>query len=166
MKIMKFFHQALIDEMTKSFKLYLTKSKDCKCSLISPNHIESFPSCYPTTKKRISYSLCSKRFYSKKELSCSDDFGSRTISCDAQDLATMTSVEVGGPPIGARCGGYVVGETVKLLKELNVFYEYDIILFDVLGDVVCGGFATPLNYADYCVIITNNGFGAPTNIHR
>lgn len=67
-------------------------------------------------------------------------------------------VESGGPPAGAGCGGYVVGETVKLLKELNAFYEYDVILFDVLGDVVCGGFAAPLNYADYCLIITDNGF--------
>jgi light-independent protochlorophyllide reductase subunit L len=33
-------------------------------------------------------------------------------------------------------------------------------LFDVLGDVVCGGFAAPLNYADYCLIITDNGFDA------
>jgi light-independent protochlorophyllide reductase subunit L len=69
-------------------------------------------------------------------------------------------VEAGGPPAGAGCGGYVVGETVKLLKELNAFYEYDIILFDVLGDVVCGGFAAPLNYADYCIIVTDNGFDA------
>jgi light-independent protochlorophyllide reductase subunit L len=69
-------------------------------------------------------------------------------------------VESGGPPAGAGCGGYVVGETVKLLKELNAFYEYDIILFDVLGDVVCGGFAAPLNYADYCLIVTDNGFDA------
>lgn len=67
-------------------------------------------------------------------------------------------VEAGGPPAGAGCGGYVVGETVKLLKELNAFYEYDIILFDVLGDVVCGGFAAPLNYSDYCLIVTDNGF--------
>nr|WLG71291.1 photochlorophyllide reductase subunit L [Chlorophyceae sp. KF-2023a] len=69
-------------------------------------------------------------------------------------------VEAGGPPAGAGCGGYVVGETVKLLKELNAFYEYDIVLFDVLGDVVCGGFAAPLNYADYCIIVTDNGFDA------
>lgn len=67
-------------------------------------------------------------------------------------------VEAGGPPAGAGCGGYVVGETVKLLKELNAFEEYDVILFDVLGDVVCGGFAAPLNYADYCLIVTDNGF--------
>ena len=69
-------------------------------------------------------------------------------------------VEAGGPPAGSGCGGYVVGETVKLLKELNAFDEYDVILFDVLGDVVCGGFAAPLNYADYCLIITDNGFDA------
>ncbi len=69
-------------------------------------------------------------------------------------------IEAGGPPAGAGCGGYVVGETVKLLKELNAFYEYDIILFDVLGDVVYGGFTTPSNYADYCIIITDNGFDA------
>lgn len=69
-------------------------------------------------------------------------------------------VEAGGPPAGAGCGGYVVGETVKLLKELNAFDEYDVILFDVLGDVVCGGFAAPLNYANYCLIITDNGFDA------
>ena len=77
-----------------------------------------------------------------------------------QGFGGVDCVEAGGPPAGAGCGGYVVGETVKLLKELNAFYEYDIILFDVLGDVVCGGFAAPLNYADYCIIITDNGFDA------
>lgn len=75
-----------------------------------------------------------------------------------QGYGTVDSVEAGGPPAGAGCGGYVVGETVKLLKELNAFFEYDVILFDVLGDVVCGGFAAPLNYADYCLIVTDNGF--------
>ena len=77
-----------------------------------------------------------------------------------QGYGEVHCVEAGGPPAGAGCGGYVVGETVKLLKELNAFYEYDVILFDVLGDVVCGGFAAPLNYADYCIIVTDNGFDA------
>lgn len=67
-------------------------------------------------------------------------------------------VESGGPPAGSGCGGYVIGETVKLLKELNAFYQYDIILFDVLGDIVCGGFAAPLNYSDYCLITADNSF--------
>nr|YP_010987513.1 protochlorophyllide reductase iron protein subunit [Hydrocytium acuminatum]WOR09558.1 protochlorophyllide reductase iron protein subunit [Hydrocytium acuminatum] len=77
-----------------------------------------------------------------------------------EGYAGVHCVEAGGPPAGAGCGGYVVGETVKLLKELNAFHTYDIILFDVLGDVVCGGFAAPLNYADYCIIVTDNGFDA------
>lgn len=77
-----------------------------------------------------------------------------------QGYGGVDCVEAGGPPAGAGCGGYVVGETVKLLKELNAFDEYDVILFDVLGDVVCGGFAAPLNYADYCLIVTDNGFDA------
>jgi light-independent protochlorophyllide reductase subunit L len=77
-----------------------------------------------------------------------------------QGYEGVDCVEAGGPPAGAGCGGYVVGETVKLLKELNAFYEYDVILFDVLGDVVCGGFAAPLNYSDYCIIVTDNGFDA------
>ncbi|MGP0129156.1 MAG: ferredoxin:protochlorophyllide reductase (ATP-dependent) iron-sulfur ATP-binding protein [cyanobacterium endosymbiont of Rhopalodia musculus] len=74
--------------------------------------------------------------------------------------AGVDCVEAGGPPAGLGCGGYVVGETVKLLKELNAFDEYDVIIFDVLGDVVCGGFAAPLNYADYCLIVTDNSFDA------
>lgn len=77
-----------------------------------------------------------------------------------QGYGGVDCVEAGGPPAGAGCGGFVVGETTKLLKELNSFYEYDVILFDVLGDVVCGGFAAPLNYADYCIIVTDNGFDA------
>ena len=80
--------------------------------------------------------------------------------CIYQGYGGVDCVEAGGPPAGAGCGGYVVGETVKLLKELNAFFEYDIILFDVLGDVVCGGFAAPLNYSDYCIIVTDNGFDA------
>nr|AJE61703.1 protochlorophyllide reductase iron protein subunit [Plagiogyria glauca] len=75
-------------------------------------------------------------------------------------------VEAGGPPAGAGCGGYVVGETVKLLKESNAFYEYDAISFDVSGDVVRGGFAAPSNYADYRIIITDNGFDAPFAANR
>ncbi len=73
-------------------------------------------------------------------------------------LFNVDCVEAGGPPAGAGCGGYVVGETVKLLKELNAFYSYDVIIFDVLGDIVCGGFAAPLNYSDYCLITTDDSF--------
>ncbi|MCX7203207.1 MAG: ferredoxin:protochlorophyllide reductase (ATP-dependent) iron-sulfur ATP-binding protein [Burkholderiales bacterium] len=57
-------------------------------------------------------------------------------------------VEAGGPPAGTGCGGYVVGQTVKLLKEHHLLEDTDVVIFDVLGDVVCGGFAAPLQHAD------------------
>ncbi len=73
-------------------------------------------------------------------------------------FAGIHALEAGGPPAGSGCGGYVVGEAVKLLQELGLYDRYDVILFDVLGDVVCGGFSAPLNYADYAVIIATNDF--------
>jgi len=68
--------------------------------------------------------------------------------------AGVDTLESGGPPAGSGCGGYVVGETVKLLKEFGLYHEYDVILFDV----VCGGFSAPLNYADFGIIIACNDF--------
>jgi light-independent protochlorophyllide reductase subunit L len=73
-------------------------------------------------------------------------------------FAGVDTLEAGGPPAGSGCGGYVVGETVKLLKEFGLYNKYDVIVFDVLGDVVCGGFSAPLTYADYGVIIACNDF--------
>jgi light-independent protochlorophyllide reductase subunit L len=73
-------------------------------------------------------------------------------------FAGVDTLESGGPPAGSGCGGYVVGETVKLLQEFGLYTRYDVIVFDVLGDVVCGGFSAPLNYADYGVIIACNDF--------
>ncbi|MEL7434261.1 MAG: ferredoxin:protochlorophyllide reductase (ATP-dependent) iron-sulfur ATP-binding protein [Chloroflexota bacterium] len=72
--------------------------------------------------------------------------------------AGVDTLESGGPPAGSGCGGYVVGETVKLLHEFGLYDKYDIILFDVLGDVVCGGFSAPLNHADMGLIIACNDF--------
>ena len=75
-----------------------------------------------------------------------------------QGYGGVDCVEAGGPPAGAGCGGYVVGETVKLLKELNAFYEYDVIIFDVLGDVVCGGFGLPIarDMAQKVIVVGSN----------
>ncbi|MDG1211316.1 MAG: AAA family ATPase, partial [Paracoccaceae bacterium] len=44
-------------------------------------------------------------------------------------------VEAGGPPAGTGCGGYVVGQTVKLLKQHHLLEDTDVVIFDVLGDV-------------------------------
>ncbi len=67
-------------------------------------------------------------------------------------------IEAGGPPAGTGCGGYVTGQTVKLLKEHHLLEDTDVVIFDVLGDVVCGGFAAPLQHAHYCLIVTANDF--------
>ncbi len=72
--------------------------------------------------------------------------------------AGVDTLESGGPPAGSGCGGYVVGETVKLLHQFGLYDKYDVILFDVLGDVVCGGFSAPLNHADLGLIIACNDF--------
>ncbi|MBK1735194.1 ferredoxin:protochlorophyllide reductase (ATP-dependent) iron-sulfur ATP-binding protein [Halorhodospira abdelmalekii] len=75
-------------------------------------------------------------------------------------------VEAGGPPAGTGCGGYVVGQTVKLLRQHHLFEETDVVLFDVLGDVVCGGFAAPLQYADRALIVTANDFDSIFAMNR
>jgi light-independent protochlorophyllide reductase subunit L len=75
-------------------------------------------------------------------------------------------VEAGGPPAGTGCGGYVVGQTVKLLKEHHLLEETDVVIFDVLGDVVCGGFAAPLLHADRGIIVAANDFDSIFAMNR
>ena len=75
-------------------------------------------------------------------------------------------VEAGGPPAGTGCGGYVVGQTVKLLKQHHLLDDTDVVLFDVLGDVVCGGFAAPLQHADRALIVTANDFDSIYAMNR
>jgi len=75
-------------------------------------------------------------------------------------------VEAGGPPAGTGCGGYVVGQTVKLLKQHHLLEETDVVLFDVLGDVVCGGFAAPLQHAERAVVVASNDFDSIFAMNR
>jgi light-independent protochlorophyllide reductase subunit L len=75
-------------------------------------------------------------------------------------------VEAGGPPAGTGCGGYVVGQTVKLLKEHHLLEDTDVVVFDVLGDVVCGGFASPLLHADRGLIVAANDFDSIFAMNR
>jgi nitrogenase iron protein NifH len=55
-------------------------------------------------------------------------------------------VEAGGPAPGVGCAGRGIITAVQLLKQLKVYEELDldVIIYDVLGDVVCGGFAVPI----------------------
>jgi nitrogenase iron protein NifH len=68
-------------------------------------------------------------------------------------------VEAGGPPPGIGCAGRGIITAFKKLEELNTyqFYQPDVVFYDVLGDVVCGGFAMPIRegYADNVFIVTS-----------
>lgn len=75
-------------------------------------------------------------------------------------------VEAGGPPAGTGCGGYVVGQTVKLLKEHHLLEDTDVVIFDVLGDVVCGGFASPLQHAGRALVVAANDFDSIFAMNR
>jgi light-independent protochlorophyllide reductase subunit L len=59
-----------------------------------------------------------------------------------------------------------VGQTVKLLKQHHLLEDTDVVIFDVLGDVVCGGFAAPLQHADRAVIVTANDFDSIYAMNR
>ena len=61
-------------------------------------------------------------------------------------------IETGGPTPGLGCAGRGVIATFNLLEDLELFetHQPDVVLYDVLGDVVCGGFSMPMRrgYAD------------------
>ncbi|MCQ7029630.1 nitrogenase reductase, partial [Escherichia coli] len=57
-------------------------------------------------------------------------------------------VESGGPEPGVGCAGRGIITSVNLLEQLGAYdvnqFETDYVFYDVLGDVVCGGFAMPM----------------------
>lgn len=68
-------------------------------------------------------------------------------------------VEAGGPTPGIGCAGRGIITAFEKLEELEAFSKYkpDIVIYDVLGDVVCGGFAMPIrnSYAEDVYIVTS-----------
>ena len=68
-------------------------------------------------------------------------------------------IETGGPTPGLGCAGRGIIATFQLLESLELFetVQPDIVLYDVLGDVVCGGFAAPIRegYAEKVLIVTS-----------
>ena len=68
-------------------------------------------------------------------------------------------IETGGPTPGLGCAGRGIIATFSLLEDLELFetHQPDVVLYDVLGDVVCGGFSMPMRkgYADKVFIITS-----------
>jgi nitrogenase iron protein NifH len=77
--------------------------------------------------------------------------GGRNVDC----------IEVGGPKPGVGCAGRGLGRLFEELEDMNIFDEdYDYIFYDVLGDVVCGGFAVPMRsgYAEEVYVVTSGEF--------
>jgi len=71
--------------------------------------------------------------------------------------------EAGGPEPGIGCAGRGILTTFDTLKKLGVDdLDIDVKIYDVLGDVVCGGFAVPLRgeYADGIILVTSGEFMA------
>ena len=73
--------------------------------------------------------------------------------------AGVVCVEAGGPTPGLGCAGRGIITALEKLEETGAYetYQPDIVLYDVLGDVVCGGFSMPMRkgYADQIFIITS-----------
>lgn len=71
-------------------------------------------------------------------------------------------VEAGGPKPGVGCAGRGIISTFELLEQFDLGCRYDTTLYDVLGDVVCGGFAVPIRreYADTILVVTSGEFMA------
>ena len=74
-------------------------------------------------------------------------------------FGNVLCIETGGPTPGLGCAGRGIITTFSLLEELDLFEKYqpDFVLYDVLGDVVCGGFAAPIRegYAEKVLIVTS-----------
>jgi nitrogenase iron protein NifH len=71
----------------------------------------------------------------------------------------IVCIESGGPTPGIGCAGRGILSTFSVIEDLGAFEKYkpDIVMFDVLGDVVCGGFAAPLRkgWAEEVYIVTS-----------
>jgi nitrogenase iron protein NifH len=69
----------------------------------------------------------------------------------------ITCVEAGGPEPGVGCAGRGIIVALQLLDKLKAVPPVDLTLYDVLGDVVCGGFAMPIRegYANEIYIISS-----------
>ena len=73
--------------------------------------------------------------------------------------AGVLCVETGGPLPGQGCAGRAVITALEKLEQLGIYEacKPDVVLYDVLGDVVCGGFASPMRsgVTDYVYILTS-----------
>ncbi len=76
--------------------------------------------------------------------------------------SSVRCVEAGGPEPGVGCAGRGVLTAIQILANLKAFetYAVDLVIYDVLGDVVCGGFAQPIRegYARNIYLVCSGEF--------
>ena len=90
--------------------------------------------------------------------------GGRLTRADAahEGAFGVLCMESGGPRAGEGCAGKGIALALKDIQELRIIEEFapDLILYDVLGDVVCGGFSTPLRekVAEAAYIVTTSDY--------
>ena len=88
----------------------------------------------------------------------------RALDVVYQGFGGVHCVEAGGPAPGVGCAGRGITTAVHLFKQQRVFEELDLdfVLYDVLGDVVCGGFAVPIRegIAEHVFTVTSADFMA------
>ena len=73
----------------------------------------------------------------------------------------IACVEAGGPEPGFGCAGRGIISMIETLRKLEIFEkDWDVIIYDVLGDIVCGGFSVPIRegYAQAIYIVTSGEF--------
>ena len=81
-----------------------------------------------------------------------------------QGFRGLYCVEAGGPAPGVGCAGRGITTAVSLFKQQRIFEELDLdyVIYDVLGDVVCGGFAVPIRegIAEHVFTVSSSDFMA------
>ena len=98
-----------------------------------------------------------------KTVSFSELYCGGAVSEDKLIMRTqygIDCVEAGGPEPGTGCAGRGVSLLLDYMKESRLVERlgYDTVVYDVLGDVVCGGFAAPMrmHFADKAFIVLGN----------
>ena len=88
-----------------------------------------------------------------------DEEAEKREDISKEGFGGVLCIETGGPTPGLGCAGKGIIATFQLLEDLKLFetWKPDVVLYDVLGDVVCGGFAAPIRegYAEKVLIVTS-----------
>lgn len=104
--------------------------------------------------------LCKERIKTVLEVLKEKDYPEREDLVHRSESGVWC-VESGGPEAGNGCAGMGIITAMKELERLGVFEEdWDVVIYDVLGDVVCGGFSVPMRqrYVDRVYIVSSADF--------